>query len=177
MKYKNLQKLKKNKTCPAKLQRSEGFVMLFAVTLSALLLAMALGASNIALKEVRFSTNARDTNDAFFAADTGIECALNNDNLDKDKFIKGDSIAKTINCANPTDIQTKIDEQDLWTFVIPGLGSAGKSCAKVTVDKRLQSPNEKYIVFTSKGYNIGEANCTSSNPNRVEREIVVKYLY
>ena len=45
-----------------------GFVMLFAVTLASLFLAIALGITNIAFNEVKFNTNARGSNDAFFAA-------------------------------------------------------------------------------------------------------------
>ena len=85
-----------------------GFVILFAVTLASILLAIALGVTNIALKEIKFGTNARDTNDAFFAADTGIEKILFDD--------KNNTLA---------------DDE----YTIPGLGSNVKSCAIVTVDK------------------------------------------
>ncbi|KKR62535.1 MAG: hypothetical protein UU01_C0006G0036 [Parcubacteria group bacterium GW2011_GWA2_40_37] len=43
-----IQKIKKLKS---------GFVILFAVTLSALLLSIAIGVTNIAFKELRFGTN------------------------------------------------------------------------------------------------------------------------
>src|SRR3989338_669621 len=75
-----------------------GFVILFAVTLSAILLAMALGISNIAFKEVRFGTNARDPNDAFFAADTGLECSLFNDKKGQEKFIIDSPVSLSISC-------------------------------------------------------------------------------
>ena len=41
---------------------------------------------NISLKEIKFGTSARDTNDAFFAADTGAECALFNDKSTQTNF-------------------------------------------------------------------------------------------
>ena len=127
-----------------------GFVMLFAVTLSAILLSIALGVTNIAFKEVRFSTNARDTNDAFFAADTGAEYALFNDKA-------GNICSPNLSCS----------------FTIPQLGSNGQSCANVTVTKTAGPPIVTTII--SKGHNktIG-GNCDSSS-DIVERQIEVNY--
>src|SRR3990167_1349437 len=103
-----IQKIKKLKS---------GFVILFAVTLSALLLSIALGVANIAFKELRFGTSARDTNDAFFAADTGIECALLYDKSDQaQNAFTGTAI---MNCAG-----ANIDvggSDPLWNFVVAGL--------------------------------------------------------
>src|SRR3989344_9100858 len=76
-----------------------GFVILFAVTLSSILLSVALGVANVALREVGFSTSARDSSDAFLAADTGAECALFYDKLSSSSFpIEGPAVA--ISCAS-----------------------------------------------------------------------------
>ncbi|MEI7709525.1 MAG: pilus assembly PilX N-terminal domain-containing protein [bacterium] len=140
-----------------KIKNKKGFVIIFAVTLSAILLAIALGVSNIALKEIRFGTNARDTNDAFFAADTGLEQALYND--------KYPSSVCTIT-SPATSCST--------SFVIIGLGSQGQSCVKVTASKTL-TPLATYI--DAKGYNTGgtDSSCVSSSTSRVEREIKASY--
>ncbi len=133
------------------LQNNTGFVMLFAVTLSAILLTIALGVSNIAFREVKFGTSARDTNDAFFAADTGAEYALF---LDKAGNI----------CASPCS----------RNFPVPQLGSLGQSCANVTIVKT-SSPLKTTIV--SKGYNTGSngSNCNPPPSNSIERQIEVNY--
>lgn len=154
-----LQNIKKNK----------GFVILFAVTISSILLAIALGVSNIALKEVKFGTSARETNNAFFAADTGIECALINDKAGGSLFVSSGS--PVLNCNN-TNISTVENTAGFWTFVIPGIGEDTQSCAKVTVDKTA-SP---VTTVTSKGYNIGDVLCSSSNPDRIERELQTSYV-
>ena len=127
-----------------------GFVLLFAVTISAILLTIALGVANIALKEVKFGTSARDTNDAFFAADTGIEYTLF-----KDK----------ITGFYPLNVVTPV--------IIPQLGTLGQGCAMVTVDKTVSS----VTTFISKGYNVASADglCTSANPNSIERELKTTY--
>jgi len=151
---------------------NQGFVMLFAVTLSAILLSISLGVTNIAYKEIRLGTSARDTNDAFFAADTGIECALVNDKAGSATFVAPGAanvacLGGNIPLSGPAPT---------WSFVITGLGSTGQSCSRVTVNKDTVS-QAPYVVTTlnAKGYNIGDASCTSTNLNRVEREIILKY--
>ena len=140
------------------IKKKRGFVLLFAVTLSSILLAISLGVANIALKEIKFGTSARDTNDAFFAADTGIEYALFNDKPPSSLFIP-----------SPGTLQN-------WDFVVSGLGGGGVSCAKVTVTKDNTSPPATATSIVSKGYNIGDpVLCSSSNPDRIERELKISY--
>lgn len=147
--------IKKNRACPAKRERCRGFVILFAVTLSAILLSIAIGVANIALKEIKFGTNARDTNNAFFAADTGAELALMNDKLGN---------------YPPPELPETIA---FSSFFRTGLGGNGTSCVKVDVTKNNVSP--PFTVIVSKGYNIGDDFCESINPDRIEREIKVSY--
>jgi len=155
------------------IKKNKGFVILFAVTLSAILLSIALGVANIALKEIRFGTSAKDTNNAFFAADTGAECALVNDKYSSISFVKiGGS--GTVRCMGNNIAISGVFPS--WNFVVSGLGSSGVSCANVSVfkDDVTRAPS---IITTiiSKGYNIGDAACLSSNPDRIEREILVSY--
>jgi hypothetical protein len=138
-----------------------GFVILFAVTLASLFLTIALGISKIAFKEVAFSTDIFGANEAFFAADSGIEKALFDDK------------AGTICNPDPSAPCST-------SFTIYNLGGRGTTsspmddCVKVTVTKTV-APNLTTVV--AKGYNLGgtTAACTSSNPHRVEREIRVAY--
>lgn len=157
-----------------KIKKNNGFIILFAVTLSSLILAMALGVSNIALNEMKFSTNARDTNDAFFAADTGVECALFNDKPTTKFPVAGPAVALT--CAPAAPTYSGGGNTGLYTFIVTSLGSSNQGCAKVTVFKD-GAVSPPFIVTTiiSKGYNIGDSSCNSSNPNRVEREIRASY--
>jgi len=144
-----IKEIKKNKACPAKRECRRGFVLLFAVTLTAIILSIALGVANITLKEIKFGTSAKDTNEAFFAADTGAEYALF-----KDKFPGGPYLPGTTT-----------------TFVLSGLAHTGQGCAIVTVDKT-NPPATKLI---SKGYNFGSPACNSTSSNLVEREIELDY--
>jgi len=149
----------KNNRGPAQYRKRKlsgsGFVLLFAVTISAILLAIALGVANITLKEVKFGTSARDTNSAFFAADTGIEYTLF-----KDKT------STNYPAANSP-----------WTEIIGGLGSVGQGCVIVTIVKTV-SPN--LATFVSKGYNNGSGGSSPNwtcvpTTNSVERELDISY--
>lgn len=151
------------------IKKNRGFVILFAVTLSSIVLAIALGVTNIALKEIKFGTSARETNNAFFAADTGIECALLNDKSGGSLFVSPGS--PSLNCSN-TSISTTENPAGFWTFVIPGIGENTQSCVRVTVDKTA-SP---VTTVTSRGYNIGDASCLSTNRDRIERELQTTYV-
>lgn len=160
-----------------KIKKNKGFVLLFAVTLAAVFLSIALGISEVALKENNFSTSAKDTNDAFFAADTGEECALYYDNSDptKNAFTTG---APSVSCNGLTVIISPTGSPaNIWTFVISGLGSAGKACAKVRVDKSSDVPSPATTTITASGYNKGggiSGACTPGSSN-VERVLQTSY--
>ncbi len=162
-------KQKKNKAYPAKLQRSGGFVILFVMVISSIVLAVTLAIANISYKEIMFSTSAKDTNDAFFAADTGAECALNYDKTAPvDNAFTGTA---SMNCAGSSI--TLNGSNPNWNFIVSGLGSNGQGCAKVTVDKSI-SPLTTII---AKGYNNGGSvvgSCTQGL-NNVERQIELTY--
>ncbi|KKR79273.1 MAG: hypothetical protein UU24_C0013G0005 [Candidatus Nomurabacteria bacterium GW2011_GWA2_40_9] len=157
-----------------------GFVILFAVVLSSIILAVALGVANITLKEINFSTSAKNTNDAFFAADTGAECALYFD-------LAGTETAFGIPMSNPSVTNCAGTPVDLnngagtpvgppWIFYLYPLGTGGRACAVISVSRDTSAPPITTII--SKGYNTGgdtSTDCTSTNPNRVERQIELTY--
>jgi len=130
-------------------KNNKGFVILFAVTLSSIILAIALGVSNVALKEIKFGTSAKDTNEAFFAADTGAEYVLNEDK-------KG-----------------SYPLAQVYSVTFSNLGINGQSCAKATIDKT----SDLVTTVISKGYNSGgnDPSCVSTSLNRIEREIKISY--
>lgn len=57
-------------------QKNNGFVILFAVLISALILLISAGIFNVVKKEVVLSSAARESQRAFYAADSALECAL-----------------------------------------------------------------------------------------------------
>ena len=142
--------------------KNSGFILLFAVTLSSIILSVALGVANVAYKEVSLSSiSAKDSNEAFLAADTGAECALFYDRLAAGHFpIEGPASPLTISCAGANIPVSFIGDSEtaLYSFVIPGLGRASDTCARVKVFKD-GSTNPITVEVTSKGYNINDESC------------------
>jgi len=164
---KNFETIKKNRVYPAKPERSGGFVLLYVLVLSSIILAMALGVTNIALNEVKFSTSGKDANEAFFAADTGAECALYND---KGQTVNDPFPTPIPSCANNTSILPAVNINNVSQYIIYNLGS-GKSCAMITVSKDPNAvPNPRTTIRS-----IGRSDCTSGVTNYVERELDVTY--
>ncbi len=153
MKYKIFKKNKGPAQYRSRKTSGSGFVLLFAVTLAALLLSIALGVANIALKEVKFGTSAKDAGNAFFAADTGAEQALFNDKSTSYSPAPG-----------------------AWSFVISGLGSDAKSCARVSITKDIPNPPNIQTTIISDGYNNGGGTgVCNPTANTVERELKTIY--
>lgn len=148
------------------IKKNNGFVILYAVTLAAILLAIALGVINIALKEVKFGTSAKDTNNAFFAADAGIECALVSDKSVTGLFVTGNA---TLTC-NGVSVTATESPSSFWTFVLD-MNSTKQGCAKVTVDKTISSKT----TIIAKGKNISDALCSTTTASTVERELKTSY--
>lgn len=155
--------------------KDQGFVILFAVTIAALLLSIALGVANIAFREIKFGTSVKDSNDAFFAADAGIECAAINDKSTSTIFVS--SPAGSMQCLGGNVAVT--GSYPYLGFTISGLGNGGQGCAIVTVDKSVTSPEQKTTII-SKGYNNGGSGSApnwtcASGSNTVERQIELNY--
>ncbi len=167
----------------------KGIALLFTVLLTSMLLLVALGISNIVFKELVFSSEARDSDKAFFAADTGIECALYLDKGGPD-YATGIFIdPATAITTTPRYCRTRgygptssfltgpTGTADTYQFVVP----VGNQCAQVTVDKDYTAGGISYTRFQAIGYNVsapatGTA-CIVGTPNVrvVSRAIEVKY--
>lgn len=146
-----------------KIKKDKGFVVLFAITLSAIFFSVALGVSNIALKQSKFSISAKETNDAFFAADSGVEYYYYM--VIKDNFCPytlGDPIVARCNLNS-----------------VPALGSTSKNCARVDVTKSTKIADDGFnqymsLNIVSKGYNVTSNPCPPA-ADSVEREIVADF--
>jgi hypothetical protein len=61
------------------LNNKSGFAMLFAVLASSLLMAIGISMFNISIKEIQIATSERDSQIAYYAADSARECAIYSD--------------------------------------------------------------------------------------------------
>lgn len=165
---------------------NKGFAMLFAVLVSSVLLAIGLSIFNLTVKELALSSSGRESQFAFFAADTGAECALYWD-------IKGSQIFATSSAdstptpSNPDCVDsfgasgpqyisinnyvTRTLDSATTQFELTIPQSSGDYCAIVTVEK---SSSDGFLSTTidSRGYNLP---CDSTDSNRVERALKITY--
>jgi hypothetical protein len=147
---------------------NHGFVALFTVLIASVILAMAVGIANISLKQIVLSGSATDANKSFYAADSGVECALFNDF----RLFSFDPAnpAQTINCGEFGPVDVTYPQTGFAEFQIDFDDPSGLSCAMVTVDK---TAGDGSGIVTSKGTN---AQCGPTTTSRtVERVIEVTY--
>ncbi len=162
-----------------------GFVALFAVLISSIVLTISFGLLNIALKEVILSSSGRESQFGFYAADAGTECALYWDikglggGLSAFPTSTDSTIPPSGIICNGQDITTVrtigINTFNAWSYsVTPSAATttfwlsivSGKSCSRVDVAKYGNSTK-----IDSYGYNT----CNFSDPRVIERGIRVTY--
>lgn len=156
----------------------KGFTLLFASLVGSLLLAIGIATFNIVLRELDLSSVARESRAAFYAADSGWECAFYHDRKNPAVFATS---TNSRSIPNPTTIQcrngnigvasTREAFSAVSTFRMPLDGTA---CADVTITKDDNDNKDK--ISSTKIEARGKNDCTANpNPNRVERAIRVKY--
>lgn len=147
-----------------------GFALLFAILASSVLLSVAVAIWSIALREVVLSSFGRESLSAFYASDSGAECALYWD-------LKGAFATSTdsppgapIICAeqNITPIPGYRDTRN----AVSSFSLGAPVCADVTVAKN-DSDGDGFSLTTieSRGHNT----CDTGNPTYVERGLRVTY--
>jgi len=157
-----------------------GFVSLFAVLMSLVILAITIGISNVAFKENVLAHSAREGSYAFFAADTGLECALYYDSLSSFYDpVTGFLLFPDIDCAE-NSINTSMGSNQSVNFNF-NIEMAGKErCVEVSVDKdeQIEYPaNSGTLISATKiysnGFNINCADVTNASSNRVVNRLLI----
>ena len=176
--------------------KNRGMTLFIAVTIMGILLFISFAVVNITIKSTLLASSGRDSQFAFYAADSGLECALYWDSQ-KDAFAtstSGDVL--DFKCAGSADLNS--NQAILGTSTLSRIGGGGDTnptstfgfvmnqglnsvphCAIVTVYKYYadkSSPLDGYketlmTYIKSRGYNT----CEMTNPRRVERGIEVTY--
>lgn len=166
-----------------KYKNEGGFAMIFTVLIMSLILSITLGMSNIVFKQRLLSGLVRDSQIAFYQADTGSECGLLQD-YKLSKFANGiisDRSNPNYNAefacgnktmrfsTNPVDYNGVVPAPNNNYFIFQQQEAGAnpdKPCFTIVFDKRDPSKN----VVDSRGYNI-----CGPNIRQVERAIKVSY--
>ncbi len=147
-----------------------GFAIIFAVLIGSIFLFLGIFIAHVSFKEIILSSAGKQSETAFFAADTGTECALYWDFRVGGTFPKSssESVRSPITC-NGTSVPVALEASTATaatsTFT---LNFSPKGCVLVKVGKTVSGST----VIESRGRN----ECTSGvNPSRVERALRVRY--
>lgn len=167
----------------------KGFTIFIALIVISVSLIVGVGMANLIAKEIEFSSISRKTQVSFYAADTGTECVLYWD-IKESKFLKpldigvGDNINNFIsppyNCVGEDItsnwITTDVSEPSPGVFEYTidfDLDLSNNSCVNINIKKQEDAdPNTPMTLIQSSGK---DRNCSSSDPNRVERILEINY--
>jgi ABC-type lipoprotein release transport system permease subunit len=175
-----------------KKNHNSGFTLVLSIFLSAIVLTITLAMMNILYKQLTLSTADRESQIAFFAADTGMECAYYWDfradlNGSTTQSIFGDinTLSTPIATIAPTCAGQNIYTQTgpggetafdpvgtnafeyVRTFYINNLNGT-QACAFVTVKKNISSATTSIEAH-------GQNRCVAGDLRRVERAIQFRY--
>ncbi len=165
-------------------KQKRGFVILIAVLVSSLMISLGAFIANIAVKELQLSSSGRDSQTAFYAADSGLECALYQD-------LRVQSFQSTSTVPGPASVYCN---GQTWTIVSQSSENEGdpdtyrtttyfdvifeydqapqlSPYARVKVEKSAIGTINDRTTVEARGYNIRDA----LSPNRVERALQVIY--
>lgn len=176
MQNKNTKQNIKRDTCDLRLEsfdpsRSRGFVAVFAMLIATVVLIMVISITGTAYKETLLSGSARESERAFYAADTGVECGLYIDRVAGGVFVAGG--ATEITCG---DVDATVSVDGLGSVYSYDLVVDTNACAKVQVFKNLLIDGTSYTQVVSRGYNASCDVLDDIGARRVvERKLDVKY--
>ena len=145
-----------------------GFTLLLSALVASLVLSLGLSIVSIARKSVNLSSIGRDSQFAFYTADTASECALYWD-IRYDRFpTTTPSSAIQVICDNETSTVTVTGSNPVvskFTYEPNG------RCAEVTVTKK--STHSRTLIRAD-GYSM---NCASviNNPRTLQRSVEIRY--
>lgn len=176
----------------------KGFVILFSMLISALILLIASGVFKLVQKEVVLSSYARESQSAFYAADGALECALFWDISDWSVDAGGTPFITSpvgyqednIRCNGVVIGTTHLfgsggtaDYQVPYVFRYPAFNAEeNSSCAYVLVEKRLFGGTGLEVRITAVGFNVcvqgtsGNIDTPDFNdPRLLEQRISISY--
>lgn len=160
---------------------NNGFTLLLAVLVGSIILAISLSIFGIIIREISLSTSARESRLAFFAADSGVECALYWD-FTQSAFDPAIQAAGGVDITcNNTAINTNdvFDGTGIYTFQVPF--DDGSCAYEVIVEKVCESTGQVGLcppaepdqtittTIASRGHN------TCSGDFRIERGLLITY--
>jgi Tfp pilus assembly protein PilX len=155
----------------------KGFAMLFTVLIISLILSIAIGISNLTLRQSILSSLAKDSGIAFYQADAAVECGMFQDtegNFPIGTTVGGDPLTNaksSFDCGGVTMVlDTDSSTTDYIKYVAPSLLSKNVPCFSILFDKTTAALSGGKSAVRGAGY----STCTQG-PRQVERLLQVTY--
>lgn len=161
------------------IKNQKGYAILFSIVLISAISIITAGLSNSAYKQIMLSSLAKDSQVAFYQADTASDCAFYADLV---KSVENPALFTTPNTSwSCGGYELRIvpvvgDPNGDYSLLEPeSLTNARTPCFNIIVDKEQMIDGDgNTIIHTqmkARGYNI----CNKSNTRTVEREIEINY--
>lgn len=158
--------------------KNRGFTIFIAVIIVGTITLVAAGVINLAVRHLVIANAGEASQHAFYAADSGMECALYWD-------VRNPSGRSAFSTSTPTNPITCNNKNIIVAPVVNGGTGFGTTtitfdftptdsyCVTVSIAKwyTLSAPRTLRTKIESKGYNT----CSASNPRRVERAVRATY--
>lgn len=149
----------------------KGFAMLFTVLLVSLILTIAMGISNLTLRQTILSNLAKDSGIAFYQADAAVECGLYQEWLGN--FPQGATttgVPSGFTCGGVQMVMTSNSRDDYFEYTEQS-PDPRLPCYTILFDK-----THAYDAPTPYSRVLGSGkNLCGQNPRQVERALEVKY--
>lgn len=160
----------KNLFLQLKSKTKAGFAMLFTVLIVSIMLAIALGISDLTFKQTILSSLANDSQLAFYQADSGVECGMYWDTLGNKQFPRDTSVAEAtpqITCGDNTLSKDAVDSSLNYLVYKENVSDSNQPCFSVTFDKASDPVKD---TVSSEGF----STCAAT-AEQVERGLSVTY--
>ncbi len=147
---------------------NRGFALVISVIITSVVLAVGIALIDIAYKQVLLSSSAKNSQYAFYNADSALECALYWDQKSNAFDYSAPLASGSITCdtrAISNYASNVSGARRVTTFDIPC--ATGGSSATITIYKQSSGSTDLY----SNGYNT----CDASNATRIERGLKARY--
>ncbi len=156
-------------------QGQKGYALLFTVILVSIISLIGLGLSNTIYKQVMLSSEAKDSQLAFYQSDMAMDCALYVDNQTNDLTSgKANFTCGIDKNGQPytLNIGTVITQNQTIYSLNPSslISDSTNPCFRINITKD-NSTNKTATTIMANGYNI----CNVNNSRTVERTIEVQY--
>lgn len=118
--------------------KDQGFALLMTLIVVGVVISVGLSMLDLALKQVRLSSNAKDSEIAFHATNAGVECAQYWRLKEKDKMEKGDTV-NNVSCFGAPGVNVS----PLGASLVIGGGNANKDAYLYSYEFEWGSANDR----------------------------------